>query len=162
MTVSGVGAQSQRQMGQQQRLAPATIDQILQTDVVSVSEGTTISDAVSRMKSEDVGCVIVVDDDQKPTGILTDRKVALALEETPDLSERTVSEITSGNLTTGSAEMNIFDAIQRLNEESIRRLPIVGDDGTLDGILTLDDIIVLLATELNSSAEIIKAQSPRL
>lgn len=58
--------------------------------------------------------------------------------------------------------MNIYDVVQLLNDHSIRRLPIVDETGELEGIITLNDIIVLLATEFNAMAEIIKVQSPRL
>lgn len=144
------------------RLRPVTVDDIVQTDVVTVEEDEPVTTAISRMASEDVGSVIVVDADGKPVGIVTDRKVALALEEMEDLRDRTVEDLTDGEMVTGGTDMSVFDALNRLSDESIRRLPIVDEDGTLEGIVTLDDIIVLLATELDTAAEIIEAQSPRL
>lgn len=146
----------------QPQLRSVTIEDIIQSDVVTVERDTPVVTAIEQMKSEDVGSVIVVDDDQNPIGIITDRKVALALEEAPEIGEQEVSELLQGDMITGETEMSVFDALNRLSESSIRRLPIVDDDGKLDGIVTLDDILVLLATELNTAAEIIKAQSPRL
>ena len=47
-------------------------------------------------------------------------------------------------------------------EAGVRRLPIVDENGTLEGIVALDDILVLLGTELGNATEIIREQSPRL
>lgn len=161
--VSGTGPQSLQSMPQQrQQIRSVALEEIVQSDVEVAERDTPVSSAVEQMKSEDVGSIIAVDNDQKPIGIVTDRKIALALEETPDIGQREVSELLQDEVITGSADMSVFDAINQLNENSIRRLPIVDDDGTLEGIVTLDDLLVLLATELNTAAEIIKNQSPRL
>lgn len=113
----------------------------------------------AEMKTEDVGAVVVVEDD-KPLGVVTDRKIALALGEMENLEEKTASDLMSENLVAGLNNMSIYDAIKQLGEENIRRLPVVDEDGELVGIVTLDDIIVLLGEELQDTAEIIKAQSP--
>jgi len=143
------------------QLRPVTVGDIVQTDVVTVEEDVPVTTAVAQMNSEDVGSVIVVNDEQKPVGIVTDRKVALALEEMEDLRERTVDDLVDGEMLTGDTDMSVFDALNRLSDESIRRLPIVDEDGKLEGIVTLDDLVVLLASELNTAAEVIEAQSPR-
>lgn len=113
------------------------------------------------MAEKDVGAVVIVDEG-KPVSLLTDRKVALALEEMPDLNDRTAEDLMSGDMVTGSDQMSVFDALQQMSDENIRRLPITDDEEKLVGIVTLDDIIVLLGTELQDVAEIIQAQSPRL
>lgn len=146
-------------MQAEQRLQPVMVEDIVNTDVVSVEPDTTVSAVVSEMAEEDIGSVVVVDD-KNPVGIVTERNIALT--ETPDLSERPVKEIIGdGELITATPQMTIFDAIRRLDDANIRRLSIVDDEGHLEGILSLDDIIVLLGTELNNVAEIIKAQTPR-
>lgn len=157
------GARGQQQQGMQQpQLRPVSVEQILQTEVVTVERDTPVATAVAQMESEDVGSIVVIDDDQRPVGIVTDRKVALAIEDTPNVGERQVSDLIHGETITGTKDMTVFDAISQMSEASIRRFPIVDDDGKLEGIITLDDIIVLLATELDSAADIIQDQSPRL
>ena len=113
------------------------------------------------MRQEGVGSVVIVDDSELQ-GIVTDREIALALEEIPDLSKRTASEIMSDQVTAGRDTMSIHDALQRLREENIRRLPITDDNNTLVGIISLDDIMVFLGTELQAATDIIEAQSPQL
>jgi len=143
------------------QLQMVTVEDIVQTDVVTADPDTPIRTVVAKMAEEDVGCVVVVDE-ERPIGVITDRKVALALEETPDLSERTAEELVSDDLITGRTDMNLFQVVQQFNEATIRRLPIVDEDETLIGILTLDDVLVVLGTELHNAVEVIKAQSPRM
>lgn len=152
----------QRRTGSGARFQPVTVEDIIQTDVVKVDGETPIATVVAKMESEDVGAVVVVDDEDTPAGILTDRKLALAIQEHPDIGEKKAGDIISGDMITGEVNMNVFDAISQMNDATIRRLPIVDDDGSLAGIVTLDDVLVLLATEFESAAEIIKDQSPRL
>mgnify|MGYP003835908549 CR=1 FL=1 len=143
------------------RLRPVTVDEVVADEVVTVERDTPIRTAVAKMNGREVGSVVVVDDRQ-PIGILTDRKVALALEETPDIADRPAEELLGRELITIDASTTVFEAIQLLRDEGIRRLPVVDDTGRLQGIVTLDDVLVLLASELDKVASTVQAQSPRL
>lgn len=130
-------------------------------DVVSVERDTPIRTAVAKMSDRDVGSVVVVEDRQ-PIGVLTDRKVALALEERPNVADRSAEELIGSDLISVDASTTIFEALQLMSDEGIRRLPVVDDDGRLQGIVTLDDALVLLVSELDKLANTVREQSPRL
>lgn len=159
------GRQRQPTAGPQQpgrsQLKPVRVDDIVAEDVVTVEPDTPVRTAAAEMAENDVGSAVVVEDDE-PAGLITDRSIALSLEETPDVSDRTVEELASGDVVTVDPEMNIFDVLQLMSDEEIRRLPVVDDEGTLQGIVTLDDALVLLGSEFSNVAETIQAQSPRL
>lgn len=138
-----------------------TIDDLVQTDVVTAERDTPVSTVVAAFAEEDVGCVVVVEDDE-PVGIVTDRTVALALEDAPDVTEQTAGDLSTADLVTATTDSSIFDAIRQMGDANVRRLPIVDDEGTLEGIVTLDDVLVLLGTELQHAVGIIETQSPRL
>lgn len=142
-------------------LQPITVEEIVETDVVTAQPDTPLATVAAHMAENDVGSVVVVDDDA-PIGIITDRTVALSLESSPDISDREATDLLMDDLVTGSTDMTVFEALQRMSNEEIRRLPIVDDDGSLMGIVTLDDILVLLGSELSNATEIIQDQSPRL
>lgn len=143
------------------QLRPVRVEEIVETEVIKAEPATPIRSVVAMMAEEGVGSVVVVEDGE-PIGILTDRKIALAVETTPDIAERTAEEFLSGTLVTGTTDMSVFDGLRQLEEAGVRRLPIVDDDGKLAGIITLDDILVLLGTELGNVTSIVKTQSPRL
>jgi len=151
-----------RQRASQARsfLTPARVNQVITENVVTAERDTPIQTIVAQMAENDVGSVIVVDD-ERPIGIITDRKVAMALEEMPDIAQHTAEELVHGELVTADPSMSIFDALDVMSAEGIRRLPIVDDDGALRGIVTLDDVLVLLGGVFGRIADTIEAQSPR-
>ncbi|MBX0288400.1 CBS domain-containing protein [Halomicroarcula sp. F28] len=159
------GAQPQRQPQgrgpQRPLLKPIRVNEIITDDVVTAERDTPVRTVVAKMAENDVGSVVVVEDD-RPIGIITDRKVALALEETPDIAQRTAEELLHGDVFTADPSMNIFDAIQVMSDEGIRRLPIVDDNGALRGIVTLDDALVLLGGVVSEVSDTVQSQSPRL
>lgn len=171
MAPQSVGQSSQRRAvpnrrrsrGRPQRgqLKPISVDDIVADDVVTAEPDTPIRTVVAKFAEDDVGSVVVVDDGQ-PIGIITDRKVALALEETPDIVDHNAEKLVDGDVVAADPSTNMFDALQLMSDEGIRRLPTVDENGTLQGIVTLDDALVLLSSELGNVAETVKAQSPRL
>jgi len=147
--------------GSPSHLQSVTLDEILQDDVVTAEPETPLSTVASKMEDGDVGSVVVVEDDE-PQGLVTDRRIALSLESGREFSEMTAWDVMSDQIVAGSDTMSVYDALGQLSDLNIRRLPVVDEDGELVGIVTLDDIIVLLGKELQDTAEVIKAQSPRL
>jgi len=145
----------------EQYLTPARINELITEDVVTAAPDTPLQTIVAMMAQEDVGSVIIVKEN-KPVGIITDRKVAMILQEVPDISDRTAQEFVQDDLTVADPSMSLFDALQLMNEETIRRLPIVDDDGTLRGIATLDDILVMFGSLFQQISDTIEAQSERL
>ena len=153
-------SQQPRRSGQQ-LLRPVTVDDIAAEDVITAERDTPIPTAIASMAENDVGSVVVVEDDE-PVGVLTDRKVALALEDTPEVAQQTVGDLVSEELVTADSSTTVFEVVKMMGDNGIRRVPIVDEDGTLQSIVTLDDAIVLLGTELGNVAETIQAQIDRL
>ena len=141
------------------RFEPLEVEEVARSEVVTATPDDTVAEIVSKMGDEDVGSVVVVEDDQ-PVGIVTDRKIALSLGETGDVTDMTADELTTADLVIGRTDMTVFDAAELLRDEGIRRLPLVDEDGQLEGIVTLDDILVLLAGKFGVAAEIIETQAP--
>lgn len=150
-------AQAQPSMGQP-RLAPMRVEDVIQTDVVTATQDASVASVVELMDQHNVGTVVVVDDNQSPIGIVTDRKIALALGSKQDIADRPVEEIISGTLVTGTVEMSLPDVLERLRDEEIRRIPIVGDDGTLQGIVSLDDLLIVLCNQFDDAIGVVEAQ----
>lgn len=142
-------------------LQPVTVADVVQTDVVTVEPETSIASVVGELADENVGSVVVVEDD-RPTGVLTDRQICLALDDEPQVTERSAGDLVTGDVVTGSVEETVFDVVDRLSEETVRRLPIVDEEGRLQGIVTLDDLLVVLGGELQQAVEVIRHQSPRM
>lgn len=122
-------------------------------DVASVAPDATIRRTAHLMRERGVGAVVVVDAKNKPVGIVTDRDVAMALAVDERDPDALVREIMPGELITIGENEGIFNATQYIFGYQIRRLPIVDGDGRLVGIVTMDDLLGLLARELGNLAE---------
>lgn len=135
-----------------------SLERIGRTEVVTTGVETPISDVVERMRTHNVGCVVVVDEG-KPRGIVTDRDLVLyAMNGTEGLTARNVM---AEDLFTVDITDDVFDVISELCERGVRRAPVL-EHGDLVGIVTLDDFVRLLAAELDKLAGVIEAESPRL
>lgn len=118
-----------------------------------------MEEMVQVMRDEKVGSV-VVEDDGTPVGIVTDRDIALrVLGEGDGSSGVTAGEVMTGDPVTADAGDGVYDVVRKMCSEEVRRIPIV-DEGELVGIVTLDDLVVLLAAELQNLSGVIQSESP--
>ncbi|MCP3919775.1 MAG: CBS domain-containing protein [bacterium] len=121
--------------------------------VLTATPETTIREAARRMRDDHIGCLLVVDGDEKPVGLVTDRDLALrALGASKD-PEAPVSECMSKNVRTLTATSSIPEATRLMRRHLIRRLPIVDESDKLVGILTADDLTQHLVNDLRWTAE---------
>ncbi len=119
--------------------------------VADLSE--TIVDVARRMRDFRVGCVVVTRN-ARPIGILTDRDLTVrVLAEKRDPERTLVSDIVTYDIATLPRSATIETAVRTMREHGVRRLPIVTDEGKITGIVTADDLTILLAQELADLGE---------
>lgn len=138
------------------------VGEICTREVVCASAETTINAAAKLMRQYHIGDVIVTREENGrriPLGIVTDRDIVLGVV-APELSASTltVGDIMGPELITATETDDVFDAMQRMRNKGVRRLPIVQEDGDLAGILSIDDIIEVLAEEMNQLARLISRE----
>jgi CBS domain-containing protein len=132
----------------------------MRPNVVTASPDAPASELADRMREHSVGSVVVVEDG-RPVGIVTDRDLSVgpfAAGDDPD--ETPARDVMTPDPETVTEDAGLMDVSERLCEAGVRRLPVVGDDGSLSGIVTLDDMAVLLTAELTDLAGVIQAESP--
>lgn len=101
-----------------------------------------------RMRDFHVGCVVVVRRSH-PIGIVTDRDLAIrVLAEGLDPAATRVSDIVTYDATTVGRDADIETVARTMRDRGVRRLPIVDVEGRITGIVTADDLTMLLAREL--------------
>jgi CBS domain-containing protein len=138
------------------------VGEICTREVVCASTETTIGAAAKLMRQYHIGDVIVTREEngrRVPLGIVTDRDIVLGVV-APELNAATltVGDIMGPELITAAETEDVFDAMQRMRNKGVRRIPIVRDDGDLVGILSIDDIIEILAEEMNQLARLISRE----
>ena len=126
------------------------------TSVVAVVEPETPALLVAQlMRKHHIGALMVVDAQEKsrPIGIVTDRDLVLELvAEELDPTVFTAGDIMSVDLVMATPEMDSMDAVQLMKTHRLRRLVITDDKGRLVGIVTMEDVLELLARELANLA----------
>lgn len=133
---------------------------IVRENVVRAAPSTSVTDVAQLMEDEKVGSVVIVDDD-RPQGIITDRDIAIqTAARGQDPTTMTAADVMSEDLVTVDLESGIFDVISAMKDSSVRRIPAVDADGRIAGIVTFDDFVVLLGRELKNLGDIVEAEAP--
>jgi CBS domain-containing protein len=130
--------------------------------VVTVSPEATVHEAAHRMRSRKVGALVVTGETGKPVGILTDRDIVVrvvALGKDP--AKVQVGSIIRRNPTVIREEQGILDATKILSRRGVRRLPVVDAKGKLAGIVALDDLLMLLGSEMSHIASALASELGR-
>ena len=131
-----------------------------EVDLAHVDES--VWQAAERMHQRAVGTLVVADEDKRPIGIITDRDlVERVLAQALDPTSTTVGQVMTETPEVVSEYEAIEQAIAVMRRERCRRLPVVDDDGQLIGLLSLDDVLQLLAEELTSVGQLLERQTPR-
>lgn len=141
------------------------ISEICNREVIIVQRDDTVQEAAKLMRQHHVGDVVVVEERKGvrvPVGIVTDRDLVVEIM-APDLVQTviTVGDIMADKLVTVKDSTGIYEAIQYMRGEGVRRLPVVDSKGGLIGILTLDDLLELLAEELLELSKLVKHEQKK-
>jgi CBS domain-containing protein len=139
-----------------------TIGAICNREVITVRPDATVLHAATLMRQYHVGDVVVIEDRKGksvPVGIVTDRDIVIELVATElDCKVITTGDIMANNLAVIKESAGIFEAIQLMTAKGVRRLPVVDEGGGLLGIITLDDLLLILSKELGSLSKLVSRE----
>lgn len=131
-------------------------------EVVMIEEERSITEAAVVMREYHVGDVIIVREEygkQVPVGILTDRDIALGIVASgTNPNSVSVADAMSSDLTTVTEDDDLMHVIEVMREHGIRRVPVTDSEGTLAGIMTVDDVLDLLSEVLIDLAHLVDRQ----
>jgi CBS domain-containing protein len=138
-----------------------TLGEICKKDIVTADRETTVRDAAKLMREHHVGNVVVVDG-KKPVGIVTDRDIVVGVLATGlDAEALTTGEIMGPGLTLGHVDDDVSTIVHRMSREGIRRMPVVGEGGELEGMFALDDYLRVLASQMHDVSRLIAREQKR-
>ncbi len=117
------------------------VHMLMQKSVATVRSEERLHRVASLLRDRDCGSVVVVDGGRRPVGMLTDRDVCLAaLRTEKPLAEIPVTKAMSERLFTCRPDASIEEAERTMSLHQVRRLPVLGEQGQLVGLIALDDI----------------------
>lgn len=134
-------------------------------DVVIVKAADSLRSAIQLMRSHHVGNVVVVEKvagANMPVGILTDRDLVLeVMAQDIDIDSVTVGDVMSDQLVTVTDDTGLDDSLDVMRAHGIRRLPVIDRSGNLQGIISIDDVLEVLADQVQKLAILVKTEQRR-
>jgi CBS domain-containing protein len=121
------------------------VNTIYRDEVFSITEAETLEEAARRMRGNEVGSLVVVDD-RRCVGIITERDLTRAIAEGDDPHRAKVSGYMSIRPITVTPETGIREAAAEMLETEVRHLP-VGVGGELIGMVSLRDLLTVVVED---------------
>lgn len=141
------------------------VGEICNREVVIAEKSLSVTEAARLMRTHHVGDLVVVEESEgrrRPVGIVTDRDVVVevvAAGVNPDALK--VGDIMGPDVATVRESEGLFEALRYMRDKGVRRMPVVDAGGGLIGILTLDDLLSLLAEEMSELAKLVSHERQR-
>jgi signal-transduction protein with cAMP-binding, CBS, and nucleotidyltransferase domain len=134
-----------------------SLGKLLVRKAVKVQPKDSLATAAKLMEKENVGAVVVAEA-ERPVGIVTDRDLALATCVHGASADAHVQSVMTCPVSTIREDEGLFDATQQMMELAVRRLPVVDQLERLVGLISLDDLLLLLSRELHNVAEGVRTE----
>jgi predicted transcriptional regulator len=135
------------------------VSEFCNREVVIADQATTILEAAKLMRSEHVGDLVVTDNRNGrpvPVGILTDRDIVVELlAEEIELDKISIGDAMSYELLSVKEQESLQETIEKMRNRGVRRLLVVDDAGALVGIVTVDDLMELIAEQLTNLVRLV-------
>lgn len=141
------------------------VGELCNREVVIAEKALSVVDAAGLMRKHHVGDLVVVEDREGrklPIGIVTDRDIVVEVVATGVNPEALkVGDIMGPEVATVRESEGLFEALRFMRDKGVRRMPVVDGTGGLAGILTLDDLLSLLAEEMTELAKLVSHERQR-
>ncbi|MBL0749894.1 CBS domain-containing protein [Nocardioides baculatus] len=109
-------------------------------DVVTIGPDATVRELVALLAEHNVGALVVSDDGEQVTGIVSERDVVRRLHADAGVLDTAVREIMTAEVRTCAGDDGLTDLMQLMTEHRIRHVPVVAD-GRLTGIISIGDVV---------------------
>jgi CBS domain-containing protein len=121
------------------------------SEVATITQQASLADAVAQLRDRGVGALVVSGDGRRIDGIVSERDVvrALAAHGASALG-RTVASVMSTTVVTCRCADSVEELMASMTESRFRHLPVVDDDATLSGIVSIGDVVKARLGQLQS------------
>jgi CBS domain-containing protein len=124
------------------------VQDLMTTPVSTCTPDTNLATAAMRMWSTDCGVLPVVNENGGVVGMITDRDICMAAAtQHRDIAEIPVGSIITTRVKSCGPDDDLSDALREMEQEKLHRLPVIGNDGRLQGILSINDVILQVEKE---------------
>ncbi|MEM0079512.1 MAG: CBS domain-containing protein [Nitrososphaerota archaeon] len=126
------------------QIANITVDEVMTRNLVTITVGSSVEDAVRKMIEYDVECLPVVDSEGILHGLITFRDIVTkAVLSHKDVKELKVEDIMTRNPITCSPKSTILEVVKIMKNKHLRRIPVVDSNNKLMGLITDFDLTII-------------------
>jgi len=122
------------------------VARLMNSDLQTVGPDTLVEDAATQMQENDVGSLVVVDDDGRLAGILTTTDFVDIVARSKPKAETTVERYMTTDVITTDAQTTIQEAADVMLEHGFHHLPVVDDEHGAIGMISTTDLAAYLST----------------
>ena len=134
-------------------------------EVIIVEPTVSVTEAAELMRHHHVGDLVVIEKEGEeaiPIGIITDRDIVIevmAQKLNPD--SLTVKDIMSTDPVRVAETVSLLDTLELMKQRGVRRVLVVADSGGLQGLLSADDAVELIAEQINDLTQLVEREITR-
>ena len=119
------------------------VQDVMTSEVKTCRPEQSLAAAATLMWEYDCGALPVVNEANQVLGMITDRDIAIAVGTRGRCAaEIPIREVISGQIITASLDEDVHTALRKMRHEKVRRIPITNGKGMLQGILSINDIVL--------------------
>lgn len=135
------------------------ISSLCHRELVSIVASDSVRDAAAAMRQHHVGALALTDPQEpgKVMAIVTDRDLVVELLATGGSPDQPVLSVATPVPVAVRSEATLDEALVRMQHEGVRRLLVVGPDGGVRGLVSLDDIVEAITREVEQLAATLRA-----
>lgn len=125
---------------------------------VCVEAETSVLDIADQMDADSIGCVVVVDDGDRPLGMITDRDLALRVVAAGrDPAKTTAADVMSGDVLCADRSDSTVEVLAKLEARGVRRAPLL-EAGRVASLISLDDLVAEVGSQLWNLSETVRVE----
>lgn len=130
----------------ERRIVPGIVSD---QDLSLLSADAKVQEAVEIMTTRKIGAVLIVSEDGSLAGIFTERDVvARVVHQGKDSATTTLGEVMTPNPESVRPEDTALTALEKMSRRGFRHLPVIADDGSIAGIVSIRDLYSSVLEEL--------------
>ncbi len=118
-----------------------SVGSVMNKDMCLLTESAMVADAVELMVERNQSCVLVVDTDRRPIGVLTERDVVWLCGDHPNSERLQLGSVMHSPVVTVTDRDLLHEAVKSMASARIRRLAVVNESGAVIGLLTHHEIV---------------------
>ncbi|MBY0279480.1 CBS domain-containing protein [Candidatus Binatia bacterium] len=137
------------------------VGKICSRDVDLVDTDESAYAAAKRMQARGVGTLVVIDAERRPCGIVTDRDLVTRVLATSRDPETTwVRDLLSAPVSEVPADASLEETVRTMRRAHCRRLVVVDAQRRLVGIVSVDDVLAVMAEQMHAVAALLESEAP--